>query len=112
MVIRLVPEHYAALLNLGTVFEVTGKSPEAITMYQRSIAIHPTYMGYSNLGTAYSRAKRYTDADAFKPKKSKIDIPSPGDHTLTIGGDKKATTYKWKCPKRPELATRTGRIDP
>ena len=67
MVIRLAPEHYAALLNLGSVFEETGKTPEAIAMYQRSIAIKPTYMGYSNLGTAYSRAKRYTDAvDAYQ----------------------------------------------
>jgi len=55
---------------------------------------------------------KFSASDAFKPKKSKIDIPSPGDHTLTIGGDKKATTYKWKCPKSPILATRTGRIDP
>lgn len=62
MVIQLVPEHYAALVNLGSVFEETGKTPEAIDMYQRSIAVQPTYMGYSNLGTAYSRAKRYTDA--------------------------------------------------
>ena len=66
-VIRLAPENYAALLNLGTVFEETGKTPEAIMMYQRSIAVHPTYMGYSNLGTAYSRAKRYADAvDAYQ----------------------------------------------
>ncbi len=55
---------------------------------------------------------KFSGSDAFKPKKSKIDIPSPGSHTLTIGGDKKATTYKWKCPATPELATRTGRIDP
>lgn len=67
MVIRLVPEHYAALVNLGSVFEETGKTPEAIEMYQRSIAVQPTYMGYTNLGTAYSRAKRYTDAvDAYQ----------------------------------------------
>lgn len=67
MMIRLAPEHYAALLNLGTVFDETGKMPEAITMYQRSIAIHPTYMAYSNLGTAYSLTKSYTDAvDAYQ----------------------------------------------
>lgn len=67
MVIRLAPEHYAALLNLGSVFEATGKRPEAIAMYQRSIEIHPTYMAYSNLGTAYSRAERFVDAvDAYQ----------------------------------------------
>lgn len=62
--------------------------------------------------TGASVELKFSAADAFKPKKSKIDIPSPGHHTLTIGGDKKATTYKWKCPKSPNLATRTGRIDP
>lgn len=67
MVIRLAPDNYAALLNLGSVLEETGKIPEAITMYESSIKIKPTYMGYSNLGTAYSKGKRYTDAvNAYK----------------------------------------------
>jgi plastocyanin len=56
---------------------------------------------------------KFTDPDAFKPKKTKIDIdPYPDSKTLTIGGHKKATDYKWKCPKSSILATRTGRIDP
>jgi hypothetical protein len=54
----------------------------------------------------------FTDGDAFKPKKTKITLASPGSETLTIGSDKKKTKYKWKCPEKPELATRTGRIDP
>lgn len=62
--------------------------------------------------TGASVELKFSDSDAFKPKKSKIDIDSGDHHTLTIGGDKKATTYKWKCPASPELATRTGRIDP
>ena len=66
-VIRLAPDHYAALLNLGSVLEETGRVPEAITMYEQSIKIRPTYMAYSNLGTAYSRGKRYSDAvDAYQ----------------------------------------------
>jgi Flp pilus assembly protein TadD len=36
-------------------------------MYQRAVELKPTYMGYSNLGTAYSRAERYPDAvDAYR----------------------------------------------
>lgn len=62
--------------------------------------------------TGASVELKFSDSSTFKPKKTKIDIPSPGDRTLTIGDDKKATTYKWKCPDSPELATRTGRIDP
>jgi tetratricopeptide (TPR) repeat protein len=38
------------------------KIPESITMYQQAIKIKPTYMAYSNLGTAYARAGRYEDA--------------------------------------------------
>jgi len=39
--------------------------------------------------TGASVELKFSDSDAFKPKKSKIDIPSPGDHTLTIGGGEK-----------------------
>lgn len=67
MVIGIAPDHYAALLNLGSALEETGLIQEAITMYQASIKIRPTYMAYSNLGTAYSRGKRYPDAvDAYQ----------------------------------------------
>lgn len=55
---------------------------------------------------------KFSEPETFKPKKSKIDIPSQCHHTLTISEHKKATTYKWKCPQSPVLATRTGRIDP
>jgi tetratricopeptide (TPR) repeat protein len=76
-VISLAPDHYAALINLGSVFEETGRIPEAITMYERSIKIKPTYMGYSNLGTAYSRGKRYADAvQAYKQALSINDSDS------------------------------------
>lgn len=61
-VIRLAPDHYAALLNLGSVLEETGKVSEAITMYEQSIKVQPSYMAYSNLGTAYVRGRRYSDA--------------------------------------------------
>lgn len=66
---------------------------------------------FKNNTTALVELK-FSDSEAFKPKKSKIDIVPGTPHTLTISKHKKATTYKWKCPKKPELATRTGRIDP
>ena len=62
--------------------------------------------------TAASVELTFTDGDAFKPKKTKTCL-DPGDfETLTISGDKKKTKYKWKCPAKPELDTRTGTIDP
>ena len=63
-VISIAPDHYAALVNLGGVLNESGKVSEAITVYQRAIELRPSYMAYSNLGTAYSRAARYDDAAA------------------------------------------------
>ena len=66
-VIRAAPDHFGALVNLGSVLTETGKMSEAITMYERSIEIRPTYMAYSNLGTAYARTERYPEAvEAFR----------------------------------------------
>jgi tetratricopeptide (TPR) repeat protein len=61
-VIKLAPDHYAALVNLGSALNESGQTPEAITIYERAIEIKPTYMGYSNLGTAYSGEQRYENA--------------------------------------------------
>jgi tetratricopeptide (TPR) repeat protein len=60
--LRLAPDHYPTLVNLGSVLTELNRIPEAITMYERAIAIEPTYMAWSNLGTAYSRAGRHEDA--------------------------------------------------
>lgn len=88
-VIRLAPDHYAALVNLGSVLEETGKIPEAITMYQRAIQIRPTYMAYSNLGTAYSRGERYLDAvDAYQKA---LEI----DDTDWLAWGNLAYVYSW-----------------
>lgn len=61
-VIRLAPEHYGALVNLGAALGKIGRNSEEIFMYERAIEIRPTYMAYSNLGTAYGRVERYRDA--------------------------------------------------
>lgn len=67
LVIRIAPDHFGALVNLGSALSELGKIPEAITMYERAAEVRPTYMGYSNLGTAYAREKRYPKAvDALK----------------------------------------------
>lgn len=65
--LRQAPDHYPTLVNLGAVLTERNRIPEAITMLQRAIAIEPTYMAWSNLGTAYSRARRYDEAvDAYR----------------------------------------------
>ena len=63
-VVRRAPDHFGALVNLGTALTEIGRTAEAITMYQQATEIRPSYMAYSNLGTAYARAERYSDAIA------------------------------------------------
>jgi tetratricopeptide (TPR) repeat protein len=66
-VIRLAPDHYAALVNMAAVLAESGNMSEAIVIYQRANEIRPSYMGYSNLGTAFARVERYEEAvDAYK----------------------------------------------
>jgi tetratricopeptide (TPR) repeat protein len=72
-VIRLAPDHFGALVNLGSALSELGKLSEAITMYERAIEIRPTYMAYVNLGTAYGRAERYPNAVAAFEKALEID---------------------------------------
>lgn len=72
-VVRLAPDHFAALVNLGSALSESDRIPEAITMYQRAIEIRPTYMGYSNLATAYGRAERYAEAIDALLKALEID---------------------------------------
>jgi len=72
-VISAAPDHYAALVNLGATLTDIGRIPEGISMYEASIEIRPTYMAYSNLGTAYSRVERYPDAVEALQQALKID---------------------------------------
>ena len=60
--LRMAPDHYSVLVNLGSAFSEIGKMAEAIDLYQRAIDIKPSYMAYTNLGTANSRAERHEDA--------------------------------------------------
>jgi tetratricopeptide (TPR) repeat protein len=65
-IIRLAPDNYAALVNMASVLTDAGDISAAIVMYERAIEIRPSYMGYSNLGTVYTRVERYDNAvDAY-----------------------------------------------
>ena len=72
-IIRIAPDHFGALVNLGSALSETGKISEAITMYERAIEIRPTYMAYSNLGTAYAGAERYPEAENALKKALEIN---------------------------------------
>lgn len=72
-VIRLAPDHFGALVNLGAALSEMGELSEAIMMYERAIEIRPNYMAYVNLGAAYWRAERYPNAVAALEKALEID---------------------------------------
>ncbi len=72
-VIRLAPDNYAALVNMGSMLTELGRLSEAITVTQRANEIRPSYMAYSNLGTAYARSVRYEEAIQAYQKALEID---------------------------------------
>jgi len=90
-VIRLAPDDAAAYVNLGSALSESGKIAEAITMYERAVALKPKglYMAYTNLGTAYSRAGRYPDA--ISAYKKALDLP--GSNYMVRGN--LAYVYSW-----------------
>jgi len=88
-VVDIAPDHFSALVNLGSALAAIGKGPEAINMYERAIGIRPTYMAYSNLGTEYSREKRYPDAvDAYRKA---LEIDDSG----SLAWGNLAQVYSW-----------------
>lgn len=88
-VISVAPDHFGALVNLGSALSETGDIPGAIAMYERAIEIKPTYMAYSNLGADYSKEKRYPEAvEAFKKA---LEI----DNSDSLAWGNLAFVYSW-----------------
>ncbi|MCE7960659.1 MAG: tetratricopeptide repeat protein, partial [Acidobacteria bacterium ACB2] len=72
-VVRLAPDHATALVNLGSALNESGRVPEAVTVLERAVAVKPSYMAYSNLGTAFSRAGRHAEAARAYREALKLD---------------------------------------
>ena len=62
--IDLTPDNASLYSNLGAVYNDMGDQhyPEAEQMYQKSIALAPTYPAYANLGYLYIQEKKYAQA--------------------------------------------------
>lgn len=97
-VIRIAPDHYAALVNLGSVLSDSGKNAEAIIAYERAIELRPSYMAWSNLGTAYSGAKRFDNAAEAYLKALEID-----DSDWLVWGNL-AYVYSWMGDEEEKAA--------
>ena len=96
--LRLAPDHYPTLVNLGSVLTELNRAPEAATMLRQAIAIEPTYMAWSNLGTAFSRANRYDDAVEAYREALKID---DGDR---LAWGNLGYVLSWSAPDLPETS--------
>jgi len=76
-VIRAAPDHSAALVNLSSALCETGRVSEAIAISRQLVEAKPGAMAWTNLGTAYSRARRYSEAVAAYRKAVAIDAGDP-----------------------------------
>jgi serine/threonine-protein kinase len=66
-VLELTPDNAAAYSNLGVVLSKLGDTAGARTMYEKSIALSPTYGAYANLANLYSAEQRYSlAADTYR----------------------------------------------
>ncbi|NNF58489.1 MAG: protein kinase [Rhodothermaceae bacterium] len=61
-VTRLIPENDIGFLNLGATHYYLGQTDDARAMFERALAIRPSYDALANLGTLYYDEERYADA--------------------------------------------------
>ncbi len=91
---ELAPGNYIGLYNLGATYYSLGKWPEAEEVLRKSIAIHPSEVAYSNLGTlAYSEGHFEQSAGYFE----KAVQLNPKDAMLW---GNLADAYKWSSNDR------------
>jgi serine/threonine-protein kinase len=62
--VALAPDNHLGYSNLGAFSIEQGRYTDAISWFQRSVAIRPTYEAYSNLGTTYFYLHRFDESAA------------------------------------------------
>ena len=78
--LEIVPNDARTYLSLGAVYVEMGDFYRAIDMFDRSSKITPTGLALSNLGTAYYRLGRFTDAVNAYEGALRLDAKSPMLH--------------------------------
>jgi eukaryotic-like serine/threonine-protein kinase len=101
-VIRSAPDHAPAYVNLGSAMSEMGNIAESIGMYEKSVALNPSYMAYSNLGTAYARAERYPEAVEAYRRALSMD----GSDSMVWGN--LASVYSWMPGRQKEALENYG----
>ena len=99
--IYVIPVKISVILNSnGTLAYNRNDYPRAISLYERTIRIHPTAKTYYNLGCAYEKMGKEEQAIAAFEKGIELDsaykpaykaLASLGEDTLTQGKDMKNT---------------------
>lgn len=77
--VELAPRNTRLLSNLGGVLFLSGDFDAAADAFRRSVEIAPTSEAYSNTGTNYYYAGRYSDAVAMFEQATRL---APEDHQL------------------------------
>ena len=75
--LEIAPNDARTYLSLGTVYLQMDDFDKAIEMLDRSSRITPTGLALSNLGTAYYRLGRFTDAAAAYESALRLDAKAP-----------------------------------
>lgn len=74
--LQLSPDNSAIYVNLGSAFINSGDSTSLVKAEQalnKSIALHPNYAAYANLGNLYGIEKRFAESAAFSEKAIGLD---------------------------------------
>lgn len=71
--LQLDANHVESMVNLATVLSTKNQFSEAISLFERVVALAPTARNYSNLGYAYYLSQQYTQAEAVLQQATAID---------------------------------------
>ncbi|MGZ4840290.1 MAG: protein kinase domain-containing protein [Candidatus Angelobacter sp.] len=111
----LAPENPEGYYNLGGTYLFLGREQDAITALEKSIKLRPSPAAYSNLGTAYFRARRFAEAatdyrEALKSDQQNLDLWSNLGDAYFFGGQREQAITAFQ--KALDLATEQLPVNP
>lgn len=71
--LELAPESYSDYLNLGATYTQTGEYEQATEALKKSVGLHPSFLGYGNLGAVCFFMHRYEESASNLQEALKID---------------------------------------
>ncbi len=109
--IKFGPKNPDAYYNIGNAMFLEGKYSEALTNYQKSVELDPTFQpGWLNIAMAYYYIKDFNNGDKYFEKAKKLNPDNPivwYDHAvgLALQGENRAAieSLKKAIEKKPDL---------